>query len=85
MGGLGSGIGFAVLLSLAFPAIGSVEDLEDIARLPVIGSVAIVPLPLEVWQRRVGNTIYLGTLAGLFGIFLFVLTGLPGRVLAIVM
>ena len=78
--GLGAGAGFAVLLSLALPAFGSVQELRDTFRLPVIGSVAVVPRPLELWRRRTESICYVVVLSGLFGVFLLVISGLPERI-----
>ena len=78
--GLGAGVGFALLLSFALPSFGSVQDLQEILRAPVIGSVTLVPRPLERWRRRTENLCYAVVLSGLFGAFFLILSGFPGRI-----
>ena len=78
--GLGAGAGFALLLSFALPSFGSVQDLQEILRAPVIGSVTLVPRPVERWRRRTENLCYAVVLSGLFGAFFLILSGFPGRI-----
>lgn len=76
-GGLGVGVVFALFLSVVLQTIGTRQELEDFFRLPVVGSITVVPRPRDVWHRRTENLAFFGVLAGLFGAALLVHAGLP--------
>jgi polysaccharide chain length determinant protein (PEP-CTERM system associated) len=82
-GGLASGIGMAILLSLVLPTFGTARELERFCRRPVIGKITVSPSPTERWQRRAGNSAF-----AVLSLALFVAAGLavsnfPGRVVSL--
>lgn len=68
-----AGLAVSLLLALTRPVFDSTRSVEAATGLPVLGTVAMVPAPGQVFRKRVSLLLYLTALAALLSAFAGVL------------
>lgn len=81
LGGVGSGVVFAVMLSFLLPTFGSPEALEQHFRRPVLGVITSIPQQSKRWLQTAGSLGFVTVFGGLFGVFFIVLSGVGRDIL----
>jgi polysaccharide chain length determinant protein (PEP-CTERM system associated) len=81
LGGVGSGLVFAVMLSFLLPTFGSPESLAQHFQRPVLGVITTIPQQSKRWLRTAESLGFVSVFGGLIGVFFIALSGIASNII----